>query len=67
MMRSLYLFILTVLPLTVCAYDAEIDGIYYNVDRTAKTAEVTCKDMNNSRYAGPDIVSILWVQQFALY
>ena len=56
MMRSLYLFILTVLPLTVCAYDAEIDGIYYNVDRTAKTAEVTCKDMNNSRYAGPDIV-----------
>ncbi len=34
------------------AYDVEVDGIYYNLDTTNKTAEVTYKDKNNNSYSG---------------
>ena len=41
-MKKLYLsFLLLALPLLVSAYDAEVDGIYYNLNSQEKTAEVT--------------------------
>lgn len=41
MRKLLLLFFLTTLPLTASAYDAEINGIYYNLDVNSKTATVT--------------------------
>ena len=40
------------LPLTASAYDALVDGIYYNLDADAKTAEVTYKDNYFNSYSG---------------
>ena len=34
------------------AYDVEVDGIYYNLDKIKKTAEVTYKDYNFNSYSG---------------
>ena len=55
-MKKLLFFLLTILlPLVVCAYDAKIDGIYYDFDQTAKTATVTCRNFgssNESAYSG---------------
>ena len=46
-MKKLFLsMILMTLPLVVSAYDVQIDGIYYNLNSSSKTAEVT--------YQGPD-------------
>ena len=43
-MKKLFtLFILTLLPMLASANAIEIDGIYYNLDSEAKTAEVTSK------------------------
>ena len=43
-MKKLFtLFILTLLPMLASADAIEIDGIYYNLDSEAKTAEVTSK------------------------
>lgn len=55
MKRLLSLFLCKLLPFLANAYDAEIDGIYYNFStRTAKTATVTCLDQfnNESAYNG---------------
>ena len=41
MKKTLFLFLTSILPMMASAYDAEIDGIYYNFNQTAKTAEVT--------------------------
>ncbi len=41
MKKLLFLFVLTILPLSVIADKVEIDGIYYNLNADAKTAEVT--------------------------
>ncbi|MBR2185357.1 MAG: leucine-rich repeat protein [Prevotella sp.] len=50
MKKSLLLFALTLLStLTASAYDAEIDGIYYNLDSGAKEATVTSGD---AQYTG---------------
>ena len=43
MKKKLFLLFSMLLPLTVCAYNAQIGGIYYNFNSTTKTAEVTCK------------------------
>lgn len=41
-MKKLFLsMLLLALPLLACAYDAEVDGIYYNLNSEEKTAEVT--------------------------
>ena len=41
-MKKLFLsLILMVLPLVVSAYDAEVDGIYYKLNSSSKTAAVT--------------------------
>lgn len=41
MKKQLLLFVMILLPMIVSAYDAKIDGIYYNLDNAKKTAEVT--------------------------
>ena len=43
-------------PTRTFAYDVEIDGIYYNLDRNAKTAEVTYKDTTYGTYSGTVII-----------
>ena len=52
MKKQLLLLILMLLPLMANAYDVEIDGIYYNLDTDAKTAEVTFRDNNYNSYSG---------------
>ena len=47
MKKKLLLFILMLLPMAASAYDAKIGGIYYNFNKTAKTAEVTHNDSSN--------------------
>ncbi|MBR5728744.1 MAG: leucine-rich repeat domain-containing protein, partial [Prevotella sp.] len=44
--------ILLALPLLANAYNAEVDGIYYNLDSSNKTATVTRKDNNYNSYSG---------------
>ena len=34
------------------AYDVEVDGIYYNLNKTEKTAEVTYKEKEKASYSG---------------
>lgn len=49
-MKKIYLlFLLTLLPFLASADPVEIDGIYYNFDSKAKTAEVT---ENPNKYSG---------------
>ena len=49
MKKLLFLFALLLLPLTASADAVEIDGIYYNLVKKVKTAEVT---KNPSQYSG---------------
>ena len=50
-MKKLFLaVILLALPLVVSAYDVEIDGIYYNLNREVNEAEVTCQKYDASIY-----------------
>ena len=42
-MKKLLLSVMLVLPMVASAYDAKVDGIYYNFDKQKKTAEVTYK------------------------
>ncbi len=60
-MRKLYfLFLLTLLPLVASAHDAEIDGIYYNLNFETKTATVTYRgqyyDSYSNEYFGEVII-----------
>ena len=53
MKKQILLSILSLFPLVVNAYDVLIDGIYYNLDSSQKTAEVTSKVIyENSTYSG---------------
>ena len=49
MKKILSLILLALLPLVANAYDAEIDGIYYNLHKNGWTAEVT---RNPNKYTG---------------
>ena len=53
MKRQLLLLTILLISLSTNAYDAYIDGIYYNLNKDAKTAEVTY-DENNTYYQGGD-------------
>ena len=58
MKKAYFLFLLMSLPLMVKAYDAKIDGIYYILNSSKKTAIVTSMDTwgaNQTAYSG-DIV-----------
>ena len=47
MKKYLTLLLLSLLPLAASAYDAKIDGIYYNLNKSANTASVTYKELDN--------------------
>ncbi len=49
-----FLFLLTFLMLSsiTYAYDAEIDGIYYNLDSSTMTATVTYRNTSYNSYSG---------------
>ena len=49
MKKNLLLLVLMLLPLAAIADAVEINGLYYNLDSTAKTAEVTS---NPNKYIG---------------
>ena len=55
MRKLLFLLILTILPLLASAETVEIDGIYYNLNAEAKTAEVT---KNPNEYSGIPSVAV---------
>ena len=50
MKKQLLLLFLALLPLFASAYDAKIDGIYYNF--SGDKAIVTCHDYNTRSYSG---------------
>ena len=50
MKKQLLLLFLALLPLFASAYDAEIDGIYYNF--SGGKASVTYRDLYNNSYSG---------------
>ena len=50
MKRRIFILLATMLPLVASAYDAEIDGIWYNFN--GDEAEVTFTDKNFSSYSG---------------
>jgi len=55
MKKLLFLLLAVLLPAMAGAYDAQIDGIYYNFDTNAKTATVTyyrCDIRNQNAYSG---------------
>ena len=55
MKKQLFLFLMLLLPAMAGAYDARIDGIYYNFNKDAKTATVTYYDngsYNQNAYSG---------------
>ncbi len=53
-LKSIILAILSLWCLKAAAYDCKVDGIYYNLDTTAKTASVTYfnRNINYSTYKG---------------
>lgn len=64
-MKKLFFFmILMVLPLVVSAYDAEVDGIYYNLNSYNKTAEVTYQKYENGRYTSDYSGSVIILEKF---
>ena len=59
MKKALLLFLAIILSKMAIAYDTKIDGIYYNLNKTAKTAEVTYyKKGNDNQNAYVGIVTI---------
>ncbi len=56
--NALFLLMLLCIPVIVNAYDAQIDGIYYNLDKSEKTATVTFYSLNNNSkaYSGDVII-----------
>ena len=47
MKKYFTLLLLSLLSLVASAYDAKIDGIYYNLDKSKNTASVTYKELDN--------------------
>lgn len=52
MKRIIFSFLLAISSLASYAYTAYIDGIYYNLNSEAKTADVTYKDKRYNSYSG---------------
>ena len=49
--RLIVTLLMAFLPMLASAYDAKVDGIYYNLDASTKTATVTFKDSNYGSYS----------------
>ncbi len=57
MKKQLFILIAMLLPMLASAYDAQIDGIYYNLNTNAKTAGVTYANWSyQSRYSGEIVI-----------
>ena len=55
MLKSLLAIVCLLCSIGVCAYDFEVDGIYYNItDRIYKTVEVT--DNYDNEYTGSIVI-----------
>ncbi len=54
MKRNLLLILIALLPVVANAYDAEIDGIYYNF--SGNEAEVTYRNTNYNSYSGAVVI-----------
>ena len=54
LLKSVMTVLLALFSLNAFAYDVKIEGIYYNLNKTDKTASVTCYDhwSNSSAYEG---------------
>ena len=63
MKKNITLFLLTLLPLMASAYDAKIDGIYYDLDASTKQATVTTGKGKKNLYTGTvTIPSVVWYE-----
>ena len=58
MKRVSFLFLLAILPLMASAYDAQIDGIYCNLNTETKRAKVTYGNTNFT-VNGTDIQEVI--------
>ena len=56
MKKSFLLLLLALLPVLASAYDAMIDGIYYNLDQETKEAEVTYKEYRFNSYSSDVVI-----------
>lgn len=54
--KLLIVMMALLLPVTVCAYDVCVDGIYYNVIKKAKQATVTYGDSETGTYSGDVVI-----------
>ena len=54
MKRNILLLLVTLLPISASASDAEIDGIYYNF--SGDEAEVTSSNNNTTEYTGVVVI-----------
>ena len=52
------LLLLTLLPMAASAYDAEVDGIYYNLNREANTAEVAWRGTISEEVVIPEEILV---------
>ena len=50
--RLFFTFLLLLTNLMASAYDCKVDGIYYNLDTSGKTAEVTDNSSSGIYYVG---------------
>ena len=50
--RLFFTFLLLLTNLMASAYDCKVDGIYYNLDSSSKTATVTYQSPSNRGYSG---------------
>ena len=54
--KLLTLLLMAFIPLAMMAYDAEVDGIYYNVVKKARIATVTFRDDSYNSYSGEVVI-----------
>ncbi|MBO7118901.1 MAG: leucine-rich repeat protein [Bacteroidaceae bacterium] len=54
MIRKLLLILVSLLPVLASAYDAEVDGIYYNISEDGAT--VTYRDDDFNSYSGSVVI-----------
>ncbi len=70
MKKILFLLLAAILPAMAGAYDAYIDGIYYNFDKEARTATVTHRnynEWNQNAYSGTVNIPVTVIYNGELY
>lgn len=56
MKKILLSILMLALPMLAIAYDCQIDGIYYNLNREINVAEVTCESSSYNSYSGDVVI-----------